>query len=368
MEGERAEGSGRKPELVATELAISIIVPCRNEICAIGPFLDSLRHQDFSSYNWEVIIADGMSNDGTRDFLHDFQRANPRVRVIDNPEQTTPAGLNEAIRSANGEIILRMDVHTEYAPDYVRTCVETLLSKNVGNVGGPARTRATGLLPRSIAAAYHSPFACGSPRFHDPNYEGPADTVPYGCWRKETLERLGLFDTELVRNQDDELNLRMIRQGDCVWQTPAIKSWYSPRPKLSSLFKQYYQYGFWKIPVIVKHKIPASWRHLVPGTFVLVNALLLVSAMAALTFGQLPLAELAATLLALILGVYLLCILAFGLLAARRYGWALLPYLPLVFATYHVSYGLGFLTGVVYFATRKFRPMQPGRAFTQVTR
>jgi len=334
----------------------------------VGPFLDSVARQDFANYDWEVIIADAMSDDGTRESLLHFALGNSRIRVIDNPERTTPAGLNAAIRSAKGEIILRMDVHTEYASDYVRTCVETLLSKNAGNVGGPARTRAKGVLPRAVAAAYQSRFACGGAKFHDPDYEGPADTVPYGCWRKGTLERLGLFDTQLVRNQDDELNLRLIRQGESVWQTPAIKSWYSTRSNLSSLFKQYYQYGFWKIPVILKHRLPASWRHLVPGSFVLVNILLLLSTMAAVAAHHFRIAQVSLILLALTLGAYSLCAVAFSILAARRHGWALLPYLPVVFSVYHVSYGLGFLTAVAYFSVHAFRPAQPGKMFTQVTR
>lgn len=350
------------------QLTVSIIVPCRNEAGAVGRFLDSLTRQDLDAYDWEIIIADGMSEDGTRELLSDFERRNRRIRIIDNVEKITPTGLNRAILASKGEIILRMDVHTEYASEYVRTCVETLLSTKADNVGGPARTRAEGLLPKAVAAAYHSPFACGGARFHNEDYEGFVDTVPYGCWKKTTLDRLGLFDEELVRNQDDELNLRLVRSGGSIWQSPAIMSWYSPRSSLRSLFKQYYQYGFWKIPVLLRHRVPASWRHLVPGSFVLADILLPLVAIAALLCGQSRLAQVSLMLLAFVIGAYTLCVAAFSMLTARRRGWALLPYLPIVFATYHFSYGLGCLTAVAYTVAQKFAPVRLGKAFTQISR
>lgn len=356
----------KKPEL--NRLSISIVVPCRNERREIGRFLESLVRQDFAGTDWEVIIADGMSDDGTREMLHDLERTRPRIRVIDNPEKITPTGLNSAILAAKGEIILRMDAHTEYAPDYVRTCVETLISRDVDNVGGPARTRAEGLVQRAVAAAYHSSFACGGARFHQEDYEGPVDTVPYGCWRKATLERLGLFDPELVRNQDDELNLRLLRRGGAIWQSPAIKSWYSPRSDLRSLFRQYFQYGFWKLRVIAKYKVPASWRHLVPGAFVFATVFSGLFMIVARLLGQLQIARGLQALFVIIVGSYLMGLLSFSVLTARRHTWELLPYLPLVFATYHVSYGAGFLTAGLYSVRSMFAPAPPSKPFSEITR
>ena len=136
-------------------------------------------------------------------------------------------GLNRAIREARGEIIIRMDAHTIYAPDYVRSCVEVLQETNADNVGGPALTRADGYIAQAIALAFHTPFASGGAKFRDPRYEGPVDTVPYGCWRKSTLERIGMFDEKLVRGQDYELNVRIVSSGGTVWQSPKIISWYS---------------------------------------------------------------------------------------------------------------------------------------------
>ncbi len=260
-----------------SELLASIVVVCRNERMHIASFLDSLLSQDLEEGTWEAIIADGESEDGTREIIQEYCRRFPMLRLIDNPGRFASSGLNAAIRAARGEVILRMDAHTIYAAPYCRGCIDTLARTGAANVGGPARTRAVGARARAVAAAYHSRFSTGGARFHDPDYEGWVDTLPYGCWRKATLIALGGFDESLVRNQDDELNLRTIRAGGQLWQTPEIESWYSPRSTLRQLFRQYFQYGFWKVAVIRKHRVPASWRQLVPIVFVAGQALLLAA-------------------------------------------------------------------------------------------
>jgi succinoglycan biosynthesis protein ExoA len=336
---------------------VSVIVPCRNERRHIRTFLDSVMRQETARLDWEIIIADGLSDDGTRDILAECR--DPRLVVIENPQRTVSAGLNAAIRMARGNIVIRMDCHTEYRNDYILRCVEVLHGTGADNVGGPARTRVSGRLARAIAAAYHSPFSTGGARFHNDNYQGYVDTVTYGCWFKSTLERIGLFDEALVRNQDDELNLRLIRAGGKIWQSPEIVSWYSPRGSLSGLFRQYSQYGFWKVAVIRKHRIPASWRHLVPGSFVIGNVALLAGA---LIFRQAFFIWLAAIVL------YALgCCLA-AVLAAKNSGWDILALLPLVFAVFHVSYGLGFIVGLCYWPVAGSEAHRAGKAFTALSR
>jgi hypothetical protein len=224
------------------------------------------------------------------------------------------------------------------------------------NIGGPARTKATGYVQSAICAAYHAPFAVGGARFHDIEYEGYVDTVPYGCWPREVFDRIGFFDEELVRNQDDEFNLRLRRAGGKIWQSPCIRSWYSPRASLRALFRQYMQYGYWKVRVIQKHKVPASIRHVAPGCFVLV---LIELALASLWW---PLAFW--SWLALV-GTYATCNVAASFLTAARQGWELLLLLPLVFALYHFSYGYGFLCGVWDFVILR---REPSRIYTMLTR
>ena len=347
---------------------ISIIVPCRNESAHIVRLLECLRRQEWEGAQWEAVIADGMSDDGTRETLQRYAAMDPRITVIDNPERIVSTGLNRAIRASHGDIILRMDAHSEYAPDYVRQCVRLLEETGADNVGGPARTKALGLLGRAIAAAYHSPYSTGGARFHDEAYEGPTDTVVYGCWRKETLIAIGLFDESLVRNQDDELNLRIVRSGGKLWQSPNIRSWYQPRNSLAALFRQYFQYGFWKVAVILKHRLPASVRHLVPGAFVLANIVLPLCVLVGYAMAELGGVALLAKAWAALVGLYFGVSIAASALTPRPTEGEVRPVLPLVYATYHFSYGLGFLAGIVYFLLAgKGAPGVPG-AFTQLTR
>jgi succinoglycan biosynthesis protein ExoA len=373
--------------------SVSVILPCRNEAQHIEDCLNSILQQQEPEGGFEIIVADGMSGDGTREILAQLGRvvsdqwsvvsspvvSSPVVRLIANPGRIVSTGVNAAIQAARGEIIIRMDAHTEYASDYVRQCVAVLRATGADNTGGPARTKARSYLEKAVAAAYHSPFAVGGARFHDPDYEGYVDTVTYGCWRREVFERFGYFDEELVRNQDDEHNLRITRGGGKIWQSPKIKSWYRPRGSLTALFKQYMQYGYWKVRVIQKHRLPASWRHLVPGAFVF--ALMLLFLLSALCFllsafssGHSSVVSgppwhfcflLSAFCSISLLCTYALAVLLVSVVTAWRSEWKLLLVLPLVFPCYHFGYGYGFLRGIWDFVLRK---KSPGKTFGTLTR
>ena len=332
------------------------MVPCYNEREHIEVCVRSILAQEPPDGGFEVIVADGMSDDGTRDILMRLAREDPRLRVIDNPGRYVSTGLNAAIRVAQGAIIIRMDAHTEYAPDYVRECVSVLQETGADNVGGPWIARGDAYMSRAIAAAFQSPFAAGGAGAHYPDYKGIVDTVYLGCWPRNIFDWAGFFDEELVRNQDDEFNLRLSRAGGKIWQSPRIKSWYRPRGSLSALVRQYMQYGYWKVRVIQKHKIPASTRHLIPACFIL--------SLIALPFLSLwwPLA--AWGWLGLV-GLYLVSSMAASLLTAARQEWRLFPLLPLVFACYHVGYGCGFLRGIWDFVIWR---QGPGHTLTKLTR
>jgi hypothetical protein len=280
-----------------------------------------------------------------------------RVKLVDNPGRIVSTGLNAAISASRGTVILRMDGHTVYAPDYVSQCVRALGESGAENVGGPWRARGKGYVGTAIALAFQSRFASGGARSHDVTYAGPVDSVYLGCWRRELFDRIGGFDEELVRNQDDEHNLRLSRAGGRIWQTPAIRSWYVPRSSISALFRQYAQYGYWKVRVIQKHRIPASVRHLAPGAFVG-----LVAALVALA----PFMELARWGAAGLLLAYTLAVLASAIVTCRHaHTWRALPVLPPVFAAYHFGYGYGFLYGVFDFVLRRKHRNQ---AFSRLTR
>jgi len=207
----------------------------------------------------------------------------------------------------------------------------------------------------------------GGARWHQPTYEGPVDTVHLGCWRREVLEQIGYFDETLVRNQDDELNLRLTRAGGTIWQSPDIVSWYHPRSSLGALFRQYFQYGFWKVAVIGKHRLPASWRHLVPGAFVLANFVVLAAALLGMIFGRGPFSWFTEAGVGMDIA-YAVAVLAAACIVAKKEGWVLFPVLPLVFSSYHVAYGLGFLFGIFHFSTTPHGDRYAESVFTELTR
>jgi succinoglycan biosynthesis protein ExoA len=336
--------------------ALSVVIPCRNERAHIEACVRSILNQELPPGGFEVIVVDGMSDDGTRAIINRLALEDPRVLVGDNPRHITACGMNVGVRTAAGRYIAIMGAHNRYAPDYLCRSIEVLEKTEADNVGGAMICEGSSRIQQAIAAAHHSPFAVGNARWHNPDYEGIADTVFGGVYRREVFERLGFFDEELVRNQDDEFNLRLVRSGGKIWQSPMIKSWYQPRNSLSALFHQYLQYGYWKVRVIQKHKLPASWRHLVPGTFIfLLMALILTSLWS-------PTARLGALTVA---SAYTICNLMASWLTARHKYGKLLFVLPVVFACYHFGYGCGFLRGVLDFFLFR-RP--PKRAYTKLTR
>jgi succinoglycan biosynthesis protein ExoA len=336
--------------------AVSLIVLCRNEQPYIAACIQSLYVQDLPAGSFEIIVAEGLSTDGTREILAWLATAHACLRIIDNPGRIASTGFNTAVRAARGKIIVRIDVHTRYAPDYVSQCLAVLHETDADNVGGPWVAQGTGYVGRAVAAAFQSPFAVGGARGHNPHYTGPVDTVYLGCWRREVFERIGFFDEELARNEDDEFNLRLQRAGGLIWQSPRIQSWYHPRTSLRALWQQYGQYGYWKVLVIQKHRMPASVRHLVPAAFVVTMLTLPLLALlwpgAWGLWGGLGL-------------LYIVGTLAASVATAWQCDWTLWPVLPVVFACYHLGYGYGFLRGLWDFVLWR-RP--PAEAMSALTR
>ena len=340
----------------SSNLVVSIVIPCRNEQGYIQACLESALKQDLPERNFEILVADGMSTDGTREYLQQMAKQHSRIRFLDNPGRIVSTGLNNAIRAARGEIIVRMDAHTIYAPDYVRQCLAVMKETGADNVGGPMQTTAATFMEKAIRAVFHSRIAVGGARSHRVDYQGYVDTVIYGCWKKHAFERIGYFDEELVRNQDDEFNLRLTRSGGKIYQSPRIRSWYHVRGSLGTVFRQYMQYGYWKALVIRKHRMPASFRHLVPGTFV--GCLFLFMA-AALVWS--PAMWAAVGLMVL----YAAAALGLSVVTAASNQWVLLPVLPFVIGCYHFGYGYGFLRGILDLVLFH---NAPGTQFVQLTR
>jgi glycosyltransferase involved in cell wall biosynthesis len=326
-------------DVAADAPIVSVIVPCRNERAGIGRFIASLTAQELPGGGLEILVADGMSSDGTRTILAEWAARDQRVRVVDNPAGYVSHGLNAAIGCARGEYVVRMDVHTRYEPDYVAACVRTLRETGAACVGGPWRPEADGQVSAAIARAFTTRMGSGGARSRDAAHAGPVDTVYLGAWRRATLVQLGGFDEALPRNQDDELSLRIVRGGGVVWQSPAIRSAYTPRNSLRRLLKQYFQYGYWKVAVIRKHRMPASPRHLVPFLF-----LVLVAGTCVL----LPLAPRVALPGVLLMAAYAVLALASAGGASqwlRSPGQCLLT--AAAIACMHLGYGAGFALGLL---------------------
>lgn len=245
---------------------VSVVIPMRNEEAWIERCLLTVLAQDYPWECVEILVVDGMSTDGSRRVLAEMTESDPRIRVIDNPGLIVPTGLNLAIAAARGDIIARIDAHTILEPDYLRVGVELLARSGAANVGGPMVCRGGGPVGDAIARAMHSRFGIGAV-FHFATTETECDTVYMGMWPREVFERVGLFDTELVRNQDDELNYRIRKAGGRILVTPAMRSLYQNRESWKALARQFYQYGEWKVRVLQKHPRQMSVRHFVPPAF-----------------------------------------------------------------------------------------------------
>lgn len=307
--------------------------------------LGTVLAQDYPHDALEIIVADGMSTDDTRSIVSEMRRDSPYpLYVIDNPGQIVPTGFNAALRQAKGEVIVRVDGHTRIEPDYVTRCVDDLERTGAENVGGKMVAEMTSGFGGAVALATSSFFGIGGATFRYADRETWADTVYLGAWPRRIFETIGLFDEEMVRNQDDEFNYRLLSSGGRIWLNPKIRSEYTSRGDPIKLWSQYYQYGYWKVRVLQKHPGQMKLRQFIPPVFV---GALIVSAILALVV--MPYGGL---LLAMIKIAYLAANAIASLWTASQYGWKHLFYLPAVFAILHVSYGLGFLIGLIRFANR----------------
>jgi glycosyltransferase involved in cell wall biosynthesis len=339
---------------------VTVILPIRNEARYIAQCLDAVLAQTYPRECLEILIVDGMSDDGTREIVNgiiakisnlqspisNLQSPISNLQLLDNPHRIVPTALNRGIQNARGEIIIRVDGHCVIARDYVERCMQVLHTVEADCVGGAIETLGETFTARAIALAQSSPFGVGGARFRYSNRAGYVDTLAFGAYRRKVFDRIGLFDEELVRNQDDEFNLRLTRAGGKIWLDPHIKSVYYSRGTLCGLWKQYFEYGFWKVRVMQKHGRPASLRHLVPAIFVLALG------------GALMLSLVTQQLLWVLLVAlpYLVASFTASLVVAARHGWRYAPLLPFAFATMHLAYGIGFLRGIVHFIVLQRAP------------
>jgi glycosyltransferase involved in cell wall biosynthesis len=336
MEIESYEGSDERP-------FVTVVMPVRNESSFIRQSLGAVLAQDYPADRTEILIADGMSDDGTREAIR-HMCPNGRVRIIDNPERIAPTGLNRAYKQAQGSILVRIDGHCVVSPAHISRCVALLEEHACEGVGGPIKTIGASWMSKAIAACMSSSFGVGGSAFRVlKDRELWADTIPFPAYTRAAVEKIGLYDEELVRNQDDEYNARLRKAGGRLLLSPQLVSRYYSRSSLGRLARQYFQYGFWKVRVLQKHPAQMKSRHFVPVLLVLA---MLVSILASMT-GWIPVAVPLA-----IIASYLVPLLIATLMTCWRLGYSYAGILPLIFATLHLSYGAGFLLGLIRFWNR----------------
>ncbi len=319
---------------------VSIVMPVRNESVAIRESLAAVIAQDYPSDHIEVLVVDGRSDDDTRELVSQVaSRAaaagGPPIRILDNPRRIQGAALNIALEHATGDVIVRVDGHCEIATDYVSRCIEVLDQTGADNAGGLQLPVGHGFVGRAIAVTTTSRFGIGNARFHYAKRPEWVDTVYLGAFRRDVFERIGSFAEDVGPNEDDDLNLRLVRSGGRIRLDPSIRSRYFCRPSLRAAARQYYRYGFFKVRVMRKRHVLPNVRSLVPPAFVLG----LVGSAAAAVWLRRPIVVLAVG------GPYVVAMSAAIASNARR-DVATLPLLPVTFFVLHLSYGVGVLCGL----------------------
>jgi glycosyltransferase involved in cell wall biosynthesis len=317
---------------------VSIIIPCRNEEIFIGRCLDSLINQDYPKEKIELLIMDGMSTDRTRIIVQGYTVKNSFIRLIDNPEKFQSFALNKGIKESTGEIIIRCDAHAEYNRNHIKRSVYWLQKDNsIGNVGGMWINKPgnNSLKAKGIAYSLEHWFCVGPNKYRlGVTKPREVDTVPFGAWRREIFDKVGLFNENFLRAQDLELNMRIKKTGYKIFLDPEIKICYYPRDNFKKLFSMMVQYGYWKILVNKKLKVLSSIRQLAPPLFVLYLFLIPILAFASFGF-MIPLI------------VYLLLSSLFSFrIAAKKKNAKLVSFIFLTFLVSHIGYGLGYIKGV----------------------
>ena len=320
------------------QVFISIICPVFNEEKYIKHCIETIIHCDYPQDKMEIFFVDGLSTDATRTIIEKYQAQYNYIHLIDNPHRIVPYALNLAIEQAKGEVIMRIDAHSEYPHNYFSVLVQKLFQLHADNVGGVCKTLPANDTPtaHAIAAAMSCSFGMGNSSFRiGAEEEQTVDTVPFGCYRSNIFKRLGNFDTDLIRNQDDEFNGRIIKHGGKIFLIPSIVIHYHARPTLKKTAQMFYQYGLFKPLVNKKLGSPATLRQFFPPLFIL-----------GIVFGAIG-----CFLHPLIIYIYFTFLLLYLLLAfyfSFKYSKNISEFFILIatFTLIHTSYGTGYIIGI----------------------
>lgn len=332
-----------------TQPFVSIVVPCRTEVAHIRRMLDSMLANEYPRNRLEVLIVDGLSDDGTRAVIAEYTARYPWIRLLDNRRATTPHALNLGIAQARGSIIMRMDVHACYPPNYIAGLVDCMERTGADSVGASWQTQPGNdtIIARAIAAVMAHPLGNGNAHYRfETSRPREVDTLQCGCYRRDVFRRVGLFDEDLLRSQDSELTFRLLRAGGRVVLAPGVVARYYTRDSLGKLWRMFLQYGYFKPLVARKVGAVMTVRQLVPALFVATVGLAALLA---------PWVGTARALLALALGAYGFADLAAAAMIARRAGVLVGLASSLVFPVVHLAFGIGYLSGVWNFVIRRRR-------------
>lgn len=327
---------------------VSVIMPIRNERGYIERSLGTVLAQDYAHDRYEVLVADGMSTDNTRVIVGQLAtKSDVEVKIVDNPERIVPTGFNRALALSRGDIIIRVDGHCEIPPNYLTQCLYYLDETGAECVGGVIDTIGETFVASAVAIAMSSFFGVGDSAFRTTNGDAEVikevDTLAFGAYRREVFNTIGDFDIELVRNQDDEFNYRLRKAGGRIVMISSIKALYYSRASIGKLWRQYYQYGLYKIRVLQKHAQQMQVRQFIPPLFAagLIGGLVVA-----------PFSDLLRTLWLAGIFIYLVVDLLVSLRIAARAGIRYLPIVAIVFPILHLSYGAGFIQGLWKFRKR----------------
>ena len=321
---------------------VSVVIPCRNEAKYIGPCLDSIVANGYPKDKIEVLVVNGMSEDGTREVLRHYTQQYLFIRMLDNHKKITPAALNIGIKNAKGEIIVRMDAHNTYEQEYISKCVESLYKYDADNVGGIWKIVPGGnsLISKAIALALSNSFGAGDAHYKV-GYSGEpiyVDTVPFGCYKKEVFAKIGLYNENLVRSQDMDFNMRLTKAGGKILLVPDIISYYYPKSNLKDFFLHTSKSGIWAIYALRFAKAPMRLRHYVPFIFV---SSLLGTGLLGIFF------PIFFWLFLCIIGLYFLFSVFFSArVAVKQKDFRFLYLMPVVFAARQIGYGIGSICGL----------------------
>ena len=321
---------------------VTIILPVKNEKQYITSALNSIFNQNYPENKIELLIADGCSTDGTTEIIKNFQKNHLNIKLIENFGEIVSEGFNLALSQSIGEYILRIDGHSEIPPNYLKNCIELMIKGRADIVGGCIETLSRGVVGRAISVAQASLFGVGGVKFRNSQQSkaGFVDTLAFGLHKRELFAELGGYDEEMIYNQDDEFNFRVTQAGKKIWMNPILKTKYIARSNYKKLFKQYFNYGLYKVRGFQKRGRIFSIRHLIPSLFL--GGLLSSFLIGYLYNYFFP--------FNILLGTYIITNIIYSIVKSTSY--LMIPFIFISFCVLHISYGTGLIWGLLKFSNK----------------